>query len=179
MPNATSIRATPTMNSVRLPVLPVRMNTLPAETSGQIMGGHLRMPSPLGHTPGKPSVRGALCTRNGGLCLPQIGHRPGGEFMSLKAAITVLRPPDELRRLWQASSYRPEYVESAGAEVRFVEAPGDRGTEIHVTLDEGAPDGKLGHALEKLLGAAPLATVRTICAASSNRSRPASSLAPM
>jgi uncharacterized membrane protein len=80
--------------------------------------------------------------------------------MSLKAAITVLRPPDELRRLWQASSYRPEYVESAGAEVRFVEAPGDRGTEIHVTLDEGAPDGKLGHALEKLLGAAPLARVK-------------------
>src|SRR4051794_19991713 len=80
--------------------------------------------------------------------------------MSLKAAVTVLRPPDELKRLWEASSYRPEYVESACAEVRFVEAPGDRGTEIHVTLDKGAPGGKPGEALEKLLGAAPLAKVK-------------------
>jgi hypothetical protein len=80
--------------------------------------------------------------------------------MSLKAAVTVLRPPDELKRLWEASSYRPEYVESPCAEVRFVEAPGDRGTEIHVTLDKGAPGGKFGEALEKLLGAAPLARVK-------------------
>jgi uncharacterized membrane protein len=75
--------------------------------------------------------------------------------MSLKAAITVLKAPDEAKRLWQSSQYRPDYIESSDAEVRFVPAPGDRGTEIHVTLDKSAPAGKLGEAVQKLLGTEP------------------------
>jgi hypothetical protein len=75
--------------------------------------------------------------------------------MSLKAAITVLRPPDEVRQLWDSSEYKPEYTSSTDAEVRFTAAPGDRGTEIHVELDKTAPAGKLGEAVQKLLGTEP------------------------
>ncbi len=50
--------------------------------------------------------------------------------MRAKAAITVLRPRDELRQLWEASQHRPADVTAT-----FKDAPGDRGTEIHVEFD--------------------------------------------
>jgi uncharacterized membrane protein len=53
--------------------------------------------------------------------------------MSARAAITVQRPRDEVERLWRTSEHRPEY--GADAAVTFKDAPGDRGTEIHVDLD--------------------------------------------
>ena len=80
--------------------------------------------------------------------------------MSRKAAITVLRSRDELQRIWQSSKYRPEYVEGAHAAVTFVDAPGDRGTEIHVDLEHRAPGGKLGELIRKLVGGEPLAKVK-------------------
>ena len=80
--------------------------------------------------------------------------------MGPKAAITVNRPPDEVRRLWNSSEYRPGYIEGADAAVTFRPAPGDRGTEIHVDLEKGARGGKLGEVVQKLTGAAPLAKVK-------------------
>ncbi len=80
--------------------------------------------------------------------------------MSTKAAITVLRPPDEVQRLWSSSEYRPQYIEGTDAAVTFKPAPGDRGTEIHVDLEKGAPGGRLGEAVGKLVGGAPLAKVK-------------------
>jgi len=80
--------------------------------------------------------------------------------MSLKAAITVNRPREGVERLWQASEYRPDYIESADATVTFADAPGDRGTEIHVELARSAPGGKLGEVLQKALGTEPLAKVK-------------------
>ena len=80
--------------------------------------------------------------------------------MGTKAAITVNRPPDEVRRLWNSSEYRPQYIEGADAAVTFRPAPGDRGTEIHVDLEKGARGGKLGEVVQKLTGAAPLAKVK-------------------
>jgi uncharacterized membrane protein len=64
--------------------------------------------------------------------------------MANKAAITVLRPREEVQRLWESSSNQP------GGEVTFKDAPGDRGTEIHVDLED-SPSG-LGAALKKLRG---------------------------
>lgn len=81
--------------------------------------------------------------------------------MSSKASITVLRPRDEVQRLWQSSEYRPDYVDGADAAVKFMVAPGDRGTEIHVDLEKTAPGGKLGEMIQKLGGAEPLAKVKT------------------
>jgi len=80
--------------------------------------------------------------------------------MSRKAAITVLRSRDELQRLWQSSKYRPEYIHGADAAVTFVDAPGDRGTEIHVDLGRGSRGGKLGGIVQKLTGGVPLAKVK-------------------
>ena len=80
--------------------------------------------------------------------------------MSAKAAITVNRPRAEVQRLWESSEYRPDYVAGADAAVTFADAPGDRGTEIHVDLDEGARGGKLGEIAGKLTGSDPLAKVK-------------------
>ena len=80
--------------------------------------------------------------------------------MSSKASITVLRPHEEVERLWRDPRYRPEHIEDANATVRFVTAPGERGTEIHVELAQAARGGKLGGALQKLRGAAPLAKAK-------------------
>ena len=78
----------------------------------------------------------------------------------MKAAITVNRPREGVERIWQSSEYRPEYIEGADAAVTFKDAPGDRGTEIHVDLERGTPGGKLGEAAQKLLGSDPLAKVK-------------------
>jgi uncharacterized membrane protein len=80
--------------------------------------------------------------------------------MSSKAAITVHRSREELQRLWHSSEYRPEYIESTDAAVTFRDAPGDRGTEIHVDLEGKTSGGKLGEVVQKLTGAAPLAKVK-------------------
>jgi uncharacterized membrane protein len=80
--------------------------------------------------------------------------------MGAKAAITVHRSREEVERLWQSSEYRPEYIDSADAAVTFKDAPGDRGTEIHVDLEKSGPAGKLGEVVQKLVGAAPLAKVK-------------------
>ncbi|HYF49338.1 MAG TPA: SRPBCC family protein [Planctomycetota bacterium] len=45
-------------------------------------------------------------------------------------------------------------VENSG-EIRFARAMGDRGTEVHVTLEYNPPAGRLGHWVAKLFGEAP------------------------
>ena len=80
--------------------------------------------------------------------------------MGSKAAITVHRSPDEVRRLWESSEHRPEYIEGADAAVTFMDAPGDRGTEIYVDLERNTPGGKLGEVVQKLVGSEPLAKVK-------------------
>ena len=72
--------------------------------------------------------------------------------MSQRAAITILKPREEVERLWGSSGLRPEYIDGADAAVTFKDAPGDRGTEIHVDLDESARGGKLGEVVTKLVG---------------------------
>jgi uncharacterized membrane protein len=80
--------------------------------------------------------------------------------MSRTAAITINRPQEEVRRLWQTARHRPEYVESADASVTFREAPGDRGTEIIVDLEGSVRGGVLGEVVQKLAGSEPLAKVK-------------------
>lgn len=80
--------------------------------------------------------------------------------MNSKAAITINKPREEVERLWRSPEYRLQWIEATDANVRFVDAPGDRGTEIHVELNKTAPGGKLGEAVFKLLGNEPLAKVK-------------------
>ena len=53
--------------------------------------------------------------------------------MSSRAAITILKARDEVERLWRDSEHRPE-----GADASFAEAPGDRGTEIHLASEDSS-----------------------------------------
>ena len=80
--------------------------------------------------------------------------------MDSRTAITVNRPRDEVERLWRSAEHRPAYVDDADAAVTFKDAPGDRGTEIHVDLEGSTPGGKLGEVVLKLFGSAPLAKVK-------------------
>ena len=79
--------------------------------------------------------------------------------MSSRAAITVLKPREEVQRMW-TSTHQPEYIGQIDASVSFKEAPGDRGTEIYVELNEGVRGGKVGEALAKAMGKEPLAKVK-------------------
>ena len=74
--------------------------------------------------------------------------------MSQKAAITINRSRAEVERLWREQ--QPVEV----AEVRFADAPGNRGTEIHVMVQREAPGGKLGELMEKVITAVPMAKVK-------------------
>ncbi|MDX6699221.1 MAG: hypothetical protein QOE65_2618 [Solirubrobacteraceae bacterium] len=80
--------------------------------------------------------------------------------MADRAAITVLRPREEVERLWASSECRPQYIQEAAAAVSFKAAPGDRGTEIHVDLNRETPGGRLGEIVLKLVGSEPLAKVK-------------------
>jgi hypothetical protein len=69
--------------------------------------------------------------------------------VSARASVTVGRARDEVERLWRNSEYRLEYIASSGAEVTFDDAPGDRGSEVHVDL-AGAGSGRLAGLAKKL-----------------------------
>jgi hypothetical protein len=80
--------------------------------------------------------------------------------MGQKAAVTVHRSREEVQRLWQDSEYRPPYIHGTDAAVTFKDAPGERGTEIHVDLEQGGAGGKLGDLVRKVSGSEPLAKVK-------------------
>jgi hypothetical protein len=69
--------------------------------------------------------------------------------MTGKTAITVGRPRAEVERLWA------EHNHDIDGQVAFKDAPGDRGTEIHVELSDSG-----GGVLDKLKGAEPLAKAK-------------------
>ena len=68
--------------------------------------------------------------------------------MSRRAAITVNRPRAEVERLWE---------ENGDHAATFKDAPGDRGTEIHVEVEDRS---KVGEAVGKLTGSDPLSEVK-------------------
>ena len=74
---------------------------------------------------------------------------------SSRAAITINRPREEVERRW--AEHKSKFSEAGDATVTFKEAPGDRGTEIHVEVDG---PGKLGEMAKKLTGTEPLAKAK-------------------
>jgi uncharacterized membrane protein len=80
--------------------------------------------------------------------------------MPSKAVITILGPLEKVREAWEKSPHREGAVESVEPAVTFRPAPGDRGTEIHVDLEPGAPGGKLGEMALKVTGKEPLAKAK-------------------
>src|SRR5690349_302591 len=80
--------------------------------------------------------------------------------MTSKPAITVVLPCDEVERLWRDPRFLHPHVDEAGGQVRFLDAPADHGTEIHVELNSHPPAGILGQAVAKLAGKDPVAKVK-------------------
>jgi uncharacterized membrane protein len=78
--------------------------------------------------------------------------------MISRTAITVHREQAEIQRLWDDPGYQPGHIKELGATVTFRDAPGDRGTEIHVDL--GGTRGRLGAMTQRFVGADPLAKVK-------------------
>jgi uncharacterized membrane protein len=77
--------------------------------------------------------------------------------MQRTAAITVFHPREEVERLWSDPSFgQPPH----DAEVRFADAPGNRGTEIRLVLEDDVRGGKLGESVRKLSGSDPLTTAK-------------------
>jgi hypothetical protein len=72
-------------------------------------------------------------------------------------SITVLRPHEEVERLWSDPSCGPSDLEGS---VEFRPAPGDRGTEIHFRVADAARPGMVGVAVHKLTGSLPLSRAK-------------------
>jgi hypothetical protein len=84
-------------------------------------------------------------------------HDTGGGPTRVRIAITVYRGEDEVRREFRAFDWRgfdAAALERSG-EVRFVPAPGDRGTEVHLDHEPTAKGGAAGAVLAKAVGKAP------------------------
>jgi hypothetical protein len=79
--------------------------------------------------------------------------------MHLKTAITVGRPRGEVERRWAELAAQRPSITDAGATVAFRDAPGDRGTEIHIQLSDAVGDHRPGP-LRALAGAMPLARAK-------------------
>ena len=81
--------------------------------------------------------------------------------MNGKAAITVLRAREEVRRLWETPKHTPELIRQSHARVSYKDAPGGRGTEIHVELGASSDGNGNGvGVLQKLSMPARLAKVK-------------------
>jgi uncharacterized membrane protein len=75
---------------------------------------------------------------------------PAGLSVEWDATLVEERPNERL--VWQSAADAD--VPNAGT-IRFVEAPGARGTEVHVDLHYDVPGGKVGAAFAKLFGEEP------------------------
>ena len=84
-------------------------------------------------------------------------HDEGGGPTRVRTAITVFRDDDEVRREFRAFPWRAfDAAELEGAgQVRFVPAPGARGTEVHVDHEPPVRAGAAGAVVAKLVGKAP------------------------
>ena len=71
--------------------------------------------------------------------------------MGTTAEITIRRSQEDIVSAWGSGDSAP----FGDAEVRYAPAPGDRGTEVRVTIDQTAPGGKLGGVIAAAVGSDP------------------------
>ncbi|MCA1559074.1 MAG: SRPBCC family protein [Acidobacteria bacterium] len=84
-----------------------------------------------------------------------VAKAPGGKTVEWDAEIIEERPNELIA--WR--SLAGSDVRNEGA-VRFTQAPGDRGTEVHVELLYDAPAGRAGATIAKLFGEEPSRQIR-------------------
>jgi uncharacterized membrane protein len=71
--------------------------------------------------------------------------------VSTTAAITIRRSQEEIVRAWDSGDSAP----FGDAEVTYAPAPGERGTEVRVTIDQTVRGGKLGGVIAAAVGSDP------------------------
>jgi uncharacterized membrane protein len=83
-----------------------------------------------------------------------LSHKSGEprSAMLVRKAVTIDRPRAEVEEAWAAATELRRKVDEAGAFVSFLDAPGDRGTELAVELMWSPPAGELGAVALKLTG---------------------------
>ncbi len=79
-----------------------------------------------------------------------VANAPAGRHVEWDAEIVEDRPSELIQ--WQSTDGSD--VPNGGA-VRFVDAPGGRGTEVHVDLHYDPPGGRLGATIAKVFGEEP------------------------
>jgi uncharacterized membrane protein len=99
------------------------------------------------------------------------GEETGGGSMHAKAAVTVTRPREQVESAWRAfeadgglEGWHSAPADGADGEdaarLRFVPAPREQGTEVHVELGSAATANRVGEVLAKALGADPTQRVK-------------------
>jgi hypothetical protein len=86
-----------------------------------------------------------------------VPRESGGSPAHVRTAITVIGTEEDVRRAFEAfdwSAFDPASLRTAG-ELRFVPAPGDRGTEVHLNFDPSVRGGNVGAMVLKVTGRAP------------------------
>lgn len=77
--------------------------------------------------------------------MPQRGRR-------IRKTVTIARTREQVEQAWVGAAELREKVDADGAQVVFLEAPGNRGTELVVEFVHDPPAGDFGVAFEKLSG---------------------------
>jgi uncharacterized membrane protein len=88
-------------------------------------------------------------------------HDTDGGPTRVRTAVTIRRPQEHVRVAFHTfawSAFDPAALEESG-DVRFTDAPGDRGTEVHLVHEPRASGGNVGAAAAKLLGKSPDQTI--------------------
>jgi hypothetical protein len=78
------------------------------------------------------------------------GEPPHGK--RIRKAVTIAKTRQEVEDAWTAAPELRDKVDNRGAQVSFLEAPGDRGTELAVEFVHDPAAGDFGVAFEKLTG---------------------------
>jgi hypothetical protein len=84
--------------------------------------------------------------------------RKGGSPRSgelVRKAVTIRKPGPDVESAWAGASEARRVVDEAGGSVRFLHAPGDRGTELVVEFEVDPRGGDFGRAAAKLGGKDP------------------------
>lgn len=100
------------------------------------------------------------------------GKAAGGGPVQVKAAVTVRKSRDEVEPAWRtfeadgglsgwhSTATAEDGGSNGAAQLRFVEAPGGQGIEVHVALSYEPTAGKVGDVLAKALGDDPAQKVK-------------------
>jgi uncharacterized membrane protein len=82
-------------------------------------------------------------------------EKGGSGPVHVKAAVTVRKPREEVERLWREQRAEDGAENGDRGRVRFLDAPGSRGTEVHVEFDYEPTAGKAGELMAKAIGQEP------------------------